>query len=687
MEENYPEIICVSFITSIAANKIEQHIASIRSEGFPQYTLTPKGEREQYTAIKFIEPFSEGNLSVFGFDMYTEKAAQLAMDDAKRSNALTLAGKASQISESVPDPLSGVRLFLTLYRGGVNQANGITDNFLGWIEASLSFSALIENILLNESQINVAIYDDTIANGESLLYSSKGTSQQTIELPFLRTKQLVIAQRSWTFVFSADNRFAQTYDNIEPSIVMFVGGLFTVLLTFLIWTLSSSKRRAETKAAAMTRELSETEFRLNVALSGAAHGVWDWNNLTNEVTYDSKWKSMLGYADDEIKNEFSEWQRLLHPQDRERAEAVIDEFISGKTEFYSLEHRLKARDGRWLWIVARGDIVSWTENGDVARTIGTHTDITSQKSLELALRESEQRFRGVFETSAIGIALVGLNGEWIKVNQSLLDMLQYEEAELLNLTFQDITHPDDISSDLAQLKALTAKEIQTYQMEKRYFRKDSSIIWIYLSVSMVTDIYGAPIHYVSQIVNITDRKELQNKILHQSTHDELTGLPNRRLLYDRLSSTFALSRRYNRPIAVMYIDIDHFKQVNDEYGHDVGDKLLKWLANKISFCIRTSDTLARHGGDEFVLMLTEISKPDDTVVIAEKIFHTISEVFSVDNIQMQVTLSVGIAIFDPQSSDSIDDLLKKADLALYRMKRNGRNGFRLYEDGDECSTS
>jgi diguanylate cyclase (GGDEF)-like protein/PAS domain S-box-containing protein len=454
-----------------------------------------------------------------------------------------------------------------------------------------------------------------------------------------------------------------------------VGGLFTVLLTLLIWSLSSSKRRAETKAAAMTQELSETEFRLKAALSGAEHGVWDWNNLTNEVTFDTKWKSMLGYADDEIKNDFSEWQRLLHPHDKERAEAAIGDFIKGNTKIYSLEHRLKTRDGQWLWIVTRGDIVSWTEDGQA---------ITAQKSLELALTESEQRFRGAFETSAMGIALVGLGGEWIKVNQSLLDMLQYEEVELLKLTFQDITHPEDISLDLEQLTALTAGEIQTYQMEKRYFRKDRSIIWVYLSVSMVTDSCGNPVHYVSQIEDITDRKELQNQILHQSTHDELTGLPNRRLMYDRLSRTFALSCRYKRPFALMYIDVDHFKQVNDEYGHDVGDELLKWLASEISSCIRTTDTLARHGGDEFVLILTEVSTTDDLVMVADKIFHAISEVFYNDDIQMQVSLSIGMAIFDPHSSDSIDDVLKKADLALYRVKRAGRNGFRLYQYEDDC---
>jgi diguanylate cyclase (GGDEF)-like protein len=133
----------------------------------------------------------------------------------------------------------------------------------------------------------------------------------------------------------------------------------------------------------------------------------------------------------------------------------------------------------------------------------------------------------------------------------------------------------------------------------------------------------------------------------------------------------------------MYIDVDHFKQVNDEYGHDVGDELLKWLAARLSGCVRASDTLARQGGDEFVLILTEISAADDAELMARKIFHAIREVFDGGLVQLQVSLSVGVAISDPESSDSVDDLLRKADIALYRVKRAGRNGFRRYQGEDE----
>jgi len=685
LAQNYPGILGVAFALYITADERERHIANIRAEGFPQYTLSPDGDREQYTAIIFIEPFSGNNLNAFGFDMYSETVRRDAMDSARLSDELALSGKVSLVQDVARGPVAGALLYLPVYQGEVNQTDVNTDDLLGWVAAPFSMDILTQGIQLDESQIGLGIYDGASVSAEAQLYSSLGTFQQSSALPFWRTEQLVIGQRTWTIVFSADNNFVGAHDNTEPVAVLFSGGLFTVLMTLLVWSLSSGKERAEARATAMNRELSETEFLFKSALSGAEHGVWDWNNLTNSVTFDTKWKSMLGYADDEIKNDFSQWRGLLHPLDKERAEAAIGDFVAGKTRTYSLEHRLRTRDGQWRWILTKGDVISRTEDGQPARTIGTHTDITAQKSLELALTESDQRFRGAFETAAMGMALVGLAGEWMEVNQALLDMLQYQEEELLKLTFQDITHPEDLSLDMEHLTALTAGKIRSYQMEKRYFRKDGSILWIYLSVSMVTDSNGDPVHYVSQIEDITDRKELQRQVLHQSTHDELTGLPNRRLLYDRLTRTLSMSRRYKRPFALMYIDVDHFKQVNDEYGHDVGDELLKWLASKLGGCVRTSDTLARQGGDEFVLMLAEISAPEDAALVAQKMFHVIREKFDDGRIQLQASLSIGIAIYDPQSPDSVEDLLRKADVALYRVKRAGRNDFRLYQDEHEES--
>ncbi|HDZ09658.1 sensor domain-containing diguanylate cyclase [Pseudohongiella sp.] len=683
LQQNYPGILGIAYALNIEPGRLEQHIAEVQAFGFPQYRVRPEGQRDAYSSILFIEPFSGNNLNAFGFDMYSERVRREAMDRARTSGTLALSGKVSLVQDVDRGPIAGVLLYLALYASEVTGAENNSDELLGWVYAPFSMDILMAGIQLDDSKIAMTIYDGTDPGVEAQLYSSAAESMTAGDLPFSRTEQLDIAQQTWTVSFAADAGFIQPHENTEPEAVLSIGALFTVLMAILTWALASGRERAEARAEVMNRELLETEFRWKSALSGAGHGVWDWNNLTNEVNYNTEWKSMLGYADDEIRDDFSEWQRLLHPLDRERAEATITDFISGKTKDFSLEHRLKTREGHWRWILGRGAIISRTEDGRPARTIGTHTDIDRQKSLELALSESDQRFRGAFESAAVGMALVGLAGEWLEVNQAILDMLQYDEDELLKLTFQDITHPDDLELDLQHLEALTAGKIPSYQMEKRYFCKDGSIIWIVLSASMVRDGNGEPLHYIAQIENITERKELQRRVIYQASHDDLTGLPNRRLLQERLAQTLALSRRHKRSFALMFIDVDHFKHVNDAYGHDVGDELLKWIAEKLSAVVRTSDTLARQGGDEFVLLLSEISAPEDATLVARKVFNAMRDEFDTGVVQLKVSLSVGIAIFDPHHPDSAEDLLRKADVALYQVKRSGRNDFQLYQHEDE----
>lgn len=683
LEQTYPGILGVAYALNLAPAQLAQHMDNVRAEGFPQYTVSPAGERDAYSAILFIEPFSGNNLNAFGFDMYSERVRREAMDRARVSGTLALSGKVSLVQDVDRGPIAGVLLYLPLYESETNDTAINPDDLLGWVYAPFSMDILMEGIQLDGSRIALTIYDGTDMSADAQLYPSLNESVMAGDLPFSRTEQIEIAQRTWTVSFSADDSFIQPHENTEPEAVLSVGALFTALMAILTWALASGRERAEARAEDMNSELLETEFRWKSALSGAGHGVWDWNNLTGEVNYNTEWKSMLGFAEDEIRNDFSEWRRLVHPLDLERAETAIADFIAGKTKNYSSEHRLKTRDGEWCWILSRGAVISRTAEGEPARTIGTHTDINRQKTLELALSESDQRFRGAFESAAVGMALVGLAGEWLEVNQALLEMLQYDEDELLKLTFQDITHPDDLELDLKHLEALTAGKIPSYQMEKRYFCKDGSIIWIVLSASMVRDGNGEPLHYTAQIENITERKALQKRVAYQASHDELTGLPNRRLLQERLTQTLALSRRHKRSFALMFIDIDHFKRVNDEYGHDVGDELLRWLAEKLSSVVRTSDTLARQGGDEFVLLLSEISAPEDAELVARKVFNAMREEFDTGVLQLKVTLSVGIVIFDPGTPDSAEDLLRKADVALYQVKRAGRNDFRVYQQEDE----
>ncbi|MDP2140466.1 MAG: CHASE domain-containing protein [Gammaproteobacteria bacterium] len=674
LDENYPGMLGLAFSLCFPAVDLDAHIASMRAEGFPDYVIRPSGERDVYTSIIYIEPFAGVNLNAFGFDMYAEPVRRIAMDRAMVSGQAALSGKVALVQDVAREGVAGVLLYLPIYVEEFTEVMTDQKTLYGWVYAPFSMDVLMQGVQVDALEaLELSIYDGERIDEEALLYTTITAPAKVARHELVA--RLTIAGQPWTVVLQSTAVFEANVSTLLPALIAGIGIAISGLLTLLVWSLSSGRHRALAAAERITAELRGTEFRWKSALAGAGDGVWDWNNLTDEVVFSGRWKSMLQYRDDEIHNHLSEWERLLHPEDHLRVMRAIQDCLDGTTDSLSHEIRLRDASGQWRWILTRGAVVSRDENGKALRTIGTHTDISAQKAVELALLESDRRFRGAFETAAIGMALVSLEGRWLQVNRALVQMLGYSEDELLQSNFQDITHPDDLNLDLEQLQKLNANSIDHYHMEKRYRRKDGEIIYVLLSVSLVRDLNGEPVHYVSQIENITERRELQQLVEHQATHDELTGLPNRRLLHDRLVQAMAQCRRYHRHMAVMFVDIDHFKSINDNYGHDVGDEVLCEVVARLRRCIRLSDTFARQGGDEFVVLLTEIQSAMDIERVADVMISTLHAPLLLRRVEVQVTLSIGVAVFDPDSADSDESLLRKADEALYAVKRGGRNGF------------
>ncbi len=249
--------------------------------------------------------------------------------------------------------------------------------------------------------------------------------------------------------------------------------------------------------------LRESEERWQLAIRGSKDGIWDLNIKTHQVFYSPQWKEMLGYEDHEIGNQMDEWAKRVHPDDLERVMQVHQDHLTGKTPFYTNEHRLLCKDGTYKWILTRGQAL-WDEEGNAVRVTGFHTDISGRKQVEEALRESEERFRSAFDYASIGMALVGLEGYWLKVNPAICEIVGYSEQELLTMTFQSLTHPDDLKTDLNHVEQLLRGEIRTYDMQKRYLHKRGHIVWILLSVSLMRDLQGQPLYFIAQIQDISD---------------------------------------------------------------------------------------------------------------------------------------------------------------------------------------
>jgi len=317
------------------------------------------------------------------------------------------------------------------------------------------------------------------------------------------------------------------------------------------------------------------------------------------------------------------------------------------------------------------------EREQVTGFVALCTDISERKAREIALRDSEKRFRDVMEFAPIGMVLVGLDGRLLKVNQALCDILGYPRTELEGMSFEQITHPDDLAPDLANRRQLLEGSLPVIRAEKRYLHRDGRVVWVQLTAALLRDSHGVPQCFDAQVEDITERKHDRERIHRLAYYDALTGLPNRRLFMERLDRVLLEARRQERAAAVMFLDLDHFKQVNDTHGHEVGDELLKIVAARLAACLRSGDTVARQGGDEFVVVLAEIAQPDDATRVAAKLAAGVGAPLAIGALTLTPTTSIGIALYPAHGRDA-STLMRHADAALYAAKAAGRNGWRIH---------
>lgn len=299
----------------------------------------------------------------------------------------------------------------------------------------------------------------------------------------------------------------------------------------------------------------------------------------------------------------------------------------------------------------------------------SHAEMLQSQST--ALKESEERFRSAFTYAPIGIALVSPDGQWLKVNNSLCEFLGFDEEELLSTDFQSITHKEDLGEILVSLHKLLTGQVPACQAELRFMHKDGREVWVYWSASAASDTKTAKPNLIFQIQDITDRKQAEDKLQYEATHDALTGLPNRALFTTRLEQ--ALIKTRDNPkhrVSVLFIDLDRFKVVNDSLGHLIGDQLLICIAKRLRECIRPADTVARLGGDEFTI-LVEGARENEVLVIAERIKEKFVSPFNLNGHEIYSSASIGI-LHSSASHNKPEELMRDADIAMYQAKRSGK---------------
>jgi diguanylate cyclase (GGDEF)-like protein/PAS domain S-box-containing protein len=436
---------------------------------------------------------------------------------------------------------------------------------------------------------------------------------------------------------------------------------------------------ANVLAAAIERYQSEAElYLLKRAINSSSNGIViaDAVETDNPVIYvNPSFERLTGYKSEEIVGRNC---RLLQGADTHQPalEGLRNAIATGRECRAVLRNYRK--DGTLFWNELYTAPVYNTE-GYLTHFIGVQTDVTERKDFIEALEKSEEQFRLTFELAPIGMVIATLGGKFLRVNQALCDAVGYTTEELLNLTLADITHPDDLATNLILDRQLLEGTISEFQLEKRYLAKDGRIVNALLKVALVRDSQHLPLHFIAQIVDVTQHKQMEERLRHDAFHDPLTGLSNRALFIDRLKQALNRAKRYNDYLfAVLFLDLDRFKVVNDSVGHMVGDQLLIAIARKLELCLRPIDTVARLGGDEFTILLDNIQDHQDAISVAERIHHELVQPFNLDGHEIFTSASIGIALY-LAPYDQPEDLLRDADIALYRAKEMGKARHEIFD--------
>ena len=425
------------------------------------------------------------------------------------------------------------------------------------------------------------------------------------------------------------------------------------------------------------------EQRFQIVARATTDIIWDWEIGTDQLWWSEGMHMAFGYTADEFDSGIAAWTTHIHPDDRQRVEDSLNAACQSRQEQWEDEYRFRRKNGSYAQVTDRGMFLR-DEAGVATRLIGAMVDVTHQKEAEAERQRAEARNRvqaSLLDKAHDGISATGTDGLITYWNKGAEHMFGWSAAEAMGQDKARLVMVDQQAFHQAYASVLVDGK-WSGELGKRH--KDGRVFPVESHLTLMFDDRGDP-HAVLEIeTDITRRKEAEREIEDLAFFDPLTSLPNRRLLLERLRHALAASRRSARHGALLFLDLDNFKTLNDTLGHDRGDLLLQQVARRLRQQVpRASDTVARHGGDEFVIVLEDLSDTSTegaahAELVAEKILASFKEPFRLEDHLHHTSPSIGIALFD-QHIGNVDELLKRADLAMYQAKGAGRNTIRFFD--------
>ncbi len=444
-----------------------------------------------------------------------------------------------------------------------------------------------------------------------------------------------------------------------------------------LWLREQRKHRRETTYLhAIEAAFQESEARFERAAVGIALGTCEGRYLRANPQF----LKITGYSESELlQRKVSE---LTHPADRTDNERLLAGLFEDGDDAASMEKRILRRDGDNVWVNASLSLVRSTHHAN--KFMEVIEDISARRHAEAVLRESESRLRTILGALEEGIVMHAADGSLLDCNDAIHRMFGMSREDFMRLSFDsgivEFVHADGSPRASDTLPAIMAQQTGKPQHGLVSFRRNDEIrtLWV-KSEPMRRDGQDSIYAIITTAADITESRANEARIAYLAHHDSLTGLPNRALLRDRLHQALVRAERERNGVALLCLDLDRFKTINDSLGHAAGDQLLRVIAERVQHCVRKSDTVCRQGGDEFIIVLQDLNEAEAPARVAEKVIERIAEPFEIDGQSITTSFSIGIAVY-PNDGIDADSLVKNADTAMYHAKECGRNTYRFFTE-------
>jgi diguanylate cyclase (GGDEF)-like protein/PAS domain S-box-containing protein len=465
---------------------------------------------------------------------------------------------------------------------------------------------------------------------------------------------------------------------VEVFLEKVVGYLFGLLC--LGWGLLKWIPGLIARSETVRRELQTERNRLANIDEATGYGTWEWNVRTGELIVNERWARIIGYTPAELAPITRDtWERFVHPDDLNEARENIRRHFEGETPLVMSEYRIRHKNGQWIWIRVRGKVIEWDSEGRPLRMYGAYRDITETKELEERIRKLAIRLQTVIEAAGHGTWEWDIpTGEFL-IDERCAEIAGYSVAELVppNMeTIKRLIHPDDFEASRVVLNLQFEGITDHYVTEYRVRHKDGSWVWVRVRGRVIErDGEGRPLKMCGTYVDVTQKKMMEEHIRELAIRDPLTNIYNRRYIFDRLEEIGAEYLRRGRNFCVSIIDIDFFKNINDNYGHQAGDFVLREFCGLVASVIRPYDLLGRYGGEEFIIV-SPSSVCAEAAGLIQRLLNMVHEkVFVFEGHEMRLTFSCGISSGSELAGDrfSIKAVIALADERLYAAKQGGRD--------------